>query len=381
MTKSRAREAAFALLALSLGVLASLALVEVGVRLLVDASRWRFRDATHDWQLDARLGWKHKADLDVTTVAEQGWVIRFRTNADGVTPSGAVRARTPGVRRIMIFGDSAVVGRSVPQDLTVSALLEQRLRARGLDVEVINAGVEGYATDQSLLRMEQLLPLYRPDLVLHGICDNDFGGNLEARGKPHFTVEADGALREHPPVGVLAFGTSGPRAWIQHSAAYRLLQPRLLVLRARLGGWQQRNLLGLAPSVYYDPAELERCDWRLFGALVARMKSSAEQHAGPLALYLHPAIAETWAPYIRSTIRALHIPEAQYDRHALERRVRATAATVGVDFIPLIEAFERQPERGPFHLLPRDPHCNPQGYAIQAEVLAEYVMAASAAPE
>jgi hypothetical protein len=274
----------------------------------------------------------------------------------------------------------------VPPDRTVHADLERLLngpsRRYGKRVEVLNAGVEGYSTDQELLLMRRLIPLYHPDIVSYALCDNDFGGNesREAYGlpKPRFVLAADGALNLVPAPGTMPSRTEssggGPRQWLQRSALYRLLQPRLLVLRARLGGWQERNLLGLAPDLYYVPERLEAIDWKLFTALLAAMDASASQGGARFFFYSHPAIAEVWDPYIRDTERKLRLPPGRYDRFALERRLASTAARTGIPYCPLIATFRANAARGPFHLLPRDPHCNPVGYEVTAEALARFLV-------
>ena len=62
---------------------------------------------------------------------------------------------------------------------------------------------------------------------------------------------------------------SGPGQLIQHSALYRLLRPRIVVLRAKLGGWEARNLIGMASDWYHDEAVLERILLRLYKIDVA----------------------------------------------------------------------------------------------------------------
>ena len=101
----------------------SLLVLEIGVRFIVPKISWQFRDFTNDWQLDKVLGWVQKPNLDVSERTDFGWIVRFQTNADGLTPATAQRTKSNNRMRIMIFGDSIVVGRSVPQDKTVSAQL------------------------------------------------------------------------------------------------------------------------------------------------------------------------------------------------------------------------------------------------------------------
>lgn len=189
---SRFRSCLLRLIAIGFSSLLALVVLEIAIWLVVPESQWRYRDASMDWQPDPTLGWVVKPNLDVTTRSEEGAEIRFRTNADGVMPWTARREKPPGVAQVLIVGDSTVVGRAVPPEATVHAALEERLLAsRGLRAEVLNAGVEGCSPDQALLRLRQLLPLNRPDIVLYGLCDNDFGGNAVA--------EASGVAKPRRP--------------------------------------------------------------------------------------------------------------------------------------------------------------------------------------
>src|SRR5579862_1847922 len=99
----------FGLLAISLSLMVTLLLAEAGVRLFVPRGYWSFRDASDDWQTDSQLGWVQKPNFELTTHnGEFNWTTEFHTDPDGLLPSTAVRAKAPGVIRIMIFGDSAV---------------------------------------------------------------------------------------------------------------------------------------------------------------------------------------------------------------------------------------------------------------------------------
>lgn len=371
----------FRLLLSSASLLFTLLLLEIGIRLFVAPAYWQFRDASEDWQLDSRLGWVPKPHLDVSARTEQGWLVRFRTNGDGMTPASAVRARSPGVLRILIVGDSTVVGRSVPQDQTIHAHLERQLRAHGLAAEVYNAGVEGYSTDQALIRMRELVPLYHPDIVVYGFCGNDFGGNAssEAYGfpKPRFTLSG-GVLHEKGPDLARLQRTNplagGPRSWMQHSALYRLLRPSIVSLRARWGHWEQRNLLITGADLLSNPAALEQFDWPLLSALLREMDRTARSHGARFLFYAHPDIAEVWNPLIKKAVERAGPAGASYDRFGMQRILSSTARAITVEFCGVIETFISRQSRGPFHLLPRDPHCNPAGYEVTAEALTKCLL-------
>ena len=364
------------LAALVLSSACALLLAEGAIRLLVPEARWRFRDASEDWQVDPELGWVQNALLEVTTFNEQGQEVRFATNADGLRPASARPERQGGVLRILLVGDSTAVGRAVREEDAVHSRLRAELAARGIAAEVLNAGVEGYSTDQALLLLSRLLPRYRPDLVAYAFCTNDLGGIAVDRAygvpKPRFTRTGAGlelavpaeTAAVIPPLG------GGPRSWLQRSATYRLLRPALNGLRARFGRWEEQNLAGAGDVIYWQSEALAQADWELLSALIAEMARVAREHGAGFFVYAHPALEEVWEPSIRRVITAAGIDASQYDRHAVEHRLQAIAEARRLTFCPLIDTFVHAAERGPFHLLPRDPHCNAAGYNLQAEALA-----------
>jgi lysophospholipase L1-like esterase len=369
----------FRIVALLLPLALLFGAAELAVRLLVPAERWRMFDATEHWEIDPTLGWVQARNLDSSTVdLMTNEAVRLRANADGLLPASATREKAAGVTRILLVGDSTIVGASVNEEQRIHAVLERMLRESGFDVEVLNAATEGFATDQAMLRLEQLLDPYDPDVVLHGVCSNDFVANTLSRNhglnKPSFRLDASGEPRADPftPSDEVRQLGSGASAMIQRSALYRLLRPRLVVLRAKLGGWEERNLIGMASDWYHDDESLNRVDWSLFGALVERMQRRADEHGALFAAYLHPDVGATWDPVIEDTKSRID-PSAEFDRYALERRSGVELEGRGIAFVPLIRYFAERQHRGPFHLLPRNPHCNAEGYRMQAEALADYL--------
>jgi acyl-CoA thioesterase-1 len=60
--------------------------------------------------------------------------------------------------QIVAFGHSAAKGGSVPENEAWPAVLESMLRARGSQVHVINAGINGETTDRGLARLDSAIP-------------------------------------------------------------------------------------------------------------------------------------------------------------------------------------------------------------------------------
>ncbi len=90
-------------------------------------------------------------------------------------------AAAAGERVIVAFGDSLTAGFGVAKQEAYPALLEARLRARGFDYRVVNAGVSGDTSAGGLRRVDWALRL-GPDVVIVALGANDGlrGQNLAA---------------------------------------------------------------------------------------------------------------------------------------------------------------------------------------------------------
>lgn len=85
---------------------------------------------------------------------------------------GAAHAQSGAKTRLLVFGDSLVAGYSLPPDASYPAQLEKALKAKGLDVAVLNAGVSGDTTAAALARLDWSLA-DRPTHVLVELGAND----------------------------------------------------------------------------------------------------------------------------------------------------------------------------------------------------------------
>ncbi len=81
--------------------------------------------------------------------------------------------RADGVYRIMVVGDSLTYGQGVDARWIYPALIEEQL-AQDYRVEVLNLGASGRQSEDILLIVKKFLPELTPDLVVYGVCHNDF---------------------------------------------------------------------------------------------------------------------------------------------------------------------------------------------------------------
>jgi acyl-CoA thioesterase I len=87
------------------------------------------------------------------------------------SPASSASSASPA-RLVIFLGDSLTAGLGLPADQAYPALLERQLRADGLPVRVLNAGVSGDTSAGGLRRLRWLLAQH-PAVVVVGLGAND----------------------------------------------------------------------------------------------------------------------------------------------------------------------------------------------------------------
>ncbi len=82
-------------------------------------------------------------------------------------------ARREHVFRVMVVGDSLTYGQGIEERWTYARQLEALLEPE-YRVEVLNLGVCGDQSEDVLGKVSEFLPRLEPDLVIYGMCANDF---------------------------------------------------------------------------------------------------------------------------------------------------------------------------------------------------------------
>jgi hypothetical protein len=92
-----------------------------------------------------------------------------------------------GYRDILFLGDSTTASLEVNDDATVPALLERALREQGRRFNVINLGVRGYGTDQSVRKALEFSRSRSPFALIYMYVENDpFENNTLREGGRQF---------------------------------------------------------------------------------------------------------------------------------------------------------------------------------------------------
>jgi hypothetical protein len=293
-----------------------------------------------------------------------GWVPRpgFRLSLEGL-PETTINARgyrgpeypsapVPGRVRLVMLGDSLAFGYGVADEETSSRQLE-RLEP---SLEVVNLAVQGYGTDQALLRFEAEGLSYQPQTAILNFCTaNDFRDNGarsaiydRAYPKPYFTLE-DGRLALH-------------QEHLALSPAARLglfLHQRSILFNAL------RHALTKAPSGEADPAPEHAPDRELTVALVQRFGEVARANRVRLIVAIYPTLRD----FIKPSRRPQILTEAPGMDDVLRVDLRPRLEARGVNE----QTFSQYSIDGSFHT-------NARGQRVVAEILADLLREAGVLP-
>ncbi len=208
------------ILFLLFGLLIGLGVAEITLRVfhlapeVVYIEKWRMRLAKNP-----KIGYEPIPHLDSSGKSVQYYGYRGLSNDLGFRDESHTELKPAGETRILVLGDSIVAGLWIEKDRDIyPALLEEKLRAEGKKVEVLNFGVSGYNTQQEVETLKEKGLRYSPDIVLLTYCLND-------------TYADDGGIYYHlkntekEQDGVNA-ATLSP--WLRKSALFRFMKFRVM---------------------------------------------------------------------------------------------------------------------------------------------------------
>ena len=220
------------------------------------------------------LGWHHIPDQE-GFVERRQYRTRVKINHLGLRDKDYGYHRQPGKQRILVLGDSFVWGMGVEMEQAFTEVMERRLD----HVEVINAGVPAYGTDQALLWLETEGWRYQPDLVIlllyfDDVLQNTLDILYETMPKPRFVLHECGSMvLENTPV---------PEPLPMMDGMMRLISDsRLAFLVSRA-----LNMKILNSSLHPTEEQIRRAI-RLTGALIRRMRLRVEEMGARFLLVAH----------------------------------------------------------------------------------------------
>jgi hypothetical protein len=155
------------LLALVVSLAVAAGVLEAGLRLLGMGPQPTIN------KFDKDLGWVKTPSSSAHRKTGE-YDVTFTINSLGIRGDEMATAAKPaGTYRVMMLGDSFVQGYTVERENLFVDILGKWWRAEGRRIDVINAGTEGYSTDQEVLWFEKRGREFQPDLVVLFPYEND----------------------------------------------------------------------------------------------------------------------------------------------------------------------------------------------------------------
>jgi hypothetical protein len=246
----------------------------------------------------------------------------IRTNARGMRADRNIPyAKPPGTCRIVLLGDSLLVGYEVDLEDSFAYLLESRLRAGGYRCEVVNLAVSGFGTAEMLVTLRAEGLKYHPDLVVFSSHTTDLDDNVRAS---LYRLDGQGHLVRDKPAFLPGIELSdrlsaiAPYRWlIENSQLYSALRERASrSIKSAMVNFRRPQDDGARDQPDDSGAPPGRADdypWRLTLALLEESRAAADAAGARYSVLELPAsitrtqIERRMPEYPAGEAEALHV--------------------------------------------------------------------------
>jgi carbamoyltransferase len=214
-----------------------------------------------------------------------------------------IAAHAPGVRRVLVFGDSFTAGDAVPNHERYTDLLETALGA-----EVYNYGLSSTGTDQQYLAWREFARHVEHDVVVIAVFvenvrrvmaryrpHRDASGRQRIYAKPYYTLESDELRLHHVPPPAEGFEqhelAPEQQATVDAGGRFPMLRKVVTAIGARE---VVQRLTHYQPLPEYDTADTD--GWRLMRAILTQWVRALERPVVLMPLPLPQHIDEVSDP-------------------------------------------------------------------------------------
>lgn len=341
-----------------------------------------------------------------------------RVNARGLRDREIGYDNSEGALRILSLADS--FGEALQVDLakTYHKQLEKRLAEQlGRSVEVINAGVGGWGTDQEAIFYVAEGFRYEPEVVLlaffgrNDVVNNygplELASNGGIQDKEFFSLSPDGELMMPPIEDEVhaeveqetvapesASEKAGPpllgladTLW-RRSTLYRFIMPRLRDIPPVVQRLGPSGILGgeavirakhptipVSFFVYQSPpAEEFAAAWQLTEAIITRLNQEVAQRGAKLVVVIIGAPEQLNPAELERIVTAR--PDLSWDVEAPNRRLNAFLTRQNIPHLDLLPVFREavaRPDTPPLHFR-HDQHWTEAGHTLAAETIASFLL-------
>jgi lysophospholipase L1-like esterase len=345
------------LLAVLVSLFVFLSVFEVGLRVLGMGPVKTLNE------FDPALGWRKTPERTVHRKTSE-YDVHFAINSLGLRDDEDLKVKKPAdTQRVVCLGDSFTLGFTVErQDLFVDQL-EHWWQEEGRKVQVINAGTEGYSTDQEVSWLLKHGDAWAPDLVLLFAYENDLYYNGESNylrfPKPRFTPE--GELEDETLVD------PGTKGFLRSTAIGNLMLSEKGLDTFEIPAANRPLLKEFGPLLKETPEFMEDALARTTGALKA-LRAKCDELGAEVAVVVlpsHSAIDEKYAVQFSEVL--LGMGRSEWDPNKPVELFLSAAKDAGLTALDPRPALRKaHGETGPV-FYQKDFHLNAHGNQVVAQ--------------
>jgi hypothetical protein len=337
---------------------------------------------------DPLLGWSLDPNSSLVSVDSQR-DLRYRIdiNAHGLRDRDVPFEKPNGRKRVLILGDSFAFGVGLNAGERFSDLLDGML---GDDVEVINAGVPGWGTDQEMLFYESSLRRFEPDVVVlaflgqNDVVNNALRGPLiEIGTKPRFVCAGDSLALEPPAPPAKLSASSRMKRFLRRSRLLLFVKRRFAMREYQHHAVEDPRFVThgyeanrhLSHWSVYDVRGGEAIDgaWCVTERILARLAADCRADSAKLVVFAFPAKVEVDQPWREEMMRRTDVAAETMDFALPYRRLSEFCALQGIEFRYPIDEFRAAAAHQPLYF-DHDAHPNVPANSLAAELLRDVVM-------
>lgn len=249
--------------------------------------------------------------------------------------------------RILAIGDSFTYGEGSELEDVWHSLLERYVKAKGKNLEVINAGVGAHDQYQEYYYLKKIIGKYKPDYVLLGFLPNDLTSNKFVNQKiwPSNVKPKEAKVK--------------PYVWLMDHYQTLAFARRLLLLNKPTTRKRYANLeyFDYFKSPQKRPAIINN-QFEVTGILLNQIDSICKAHHAPFIVVYIPHIYEIIAD-----------KKPGIDLFTMEHFLAAESRKTGFYFIPTLTYFRQQSEAGAQTHFYEDEHLTEVGNRILADAI------------
>lgn len=314
----------------------------------------------------------------------EGRAVVARTNEDGLRTDYSREEYLKHKNRVLLLGDSFLLGLGVRQEKVCSQITEDLLRQRldQRDIAVLNAGVVSYSPLLSRLLFRDRLVAYKPTVVMLLLDVSDIGDDIKYE---HEAIregnDVSFDLADEESSGLYCALYEIARPWIERLGK-NITYPYYALIHSGTFNYDyykfDLEVDGVVETnrffIYRHPLEKTRVYFERTLANINALAELAEKAGAHFVLVVTPR-HQHWSD--RECPENWEMKQYQYgldDPYEYEyfRFFREVEPLLGYDVYQLLPAFQRTQEY-PL-VFKRDPHWNQRGHAFVADLLADYLI-------